>query len=591
MPDFVSDVLNERLKNIQNHVKNKWENNIHEPWHTFHDASHNQEVEKKIYDLIPKEKRNQIDEKEWFYLLSATWLHDIGMILNLFGQDDDFKQVRDTHHERSVKYIMDNHDVLGLDKKEASIISQICKYHRKSLDIKDLKKEVGNIRLRLLAAYLRLADALHIDSTRISDSRYKLLVALEMPWENRFHWIKSKWVQSVIPKHDSMKICITVFDLPIESPRQGLLPQLVTDEIIEELNSVKDVLIRGKISYFSDIETNTFDPPLDGEDRIELELVLGNIELENISSASEAVECIANSFIRLAAEPGPATFDAIRKYLSQMENVLEARPCHIMIKNILKRIDMLTQNGNLSEEVRQNRVKKIKEELESATETRNKMITQLSINAQPILMGSDSILLFGYSKLVIRAMNDLPKETKERIQIYVAECRGKSMYNQANEFHYCDGLNYAEKVRNGGFPKVAIIPDISIANLMARDLIGKVVFGANGIDLSGKFGHTAGHLGIAVMAKQYNVPVYVIADTAKFGKLEWNADKERNIQWLTRDKKSLDLMKKHTIKTINPREDIIDPHLIKMLITEDGVFPPDRIPKSIKSRIVDTNTQ
>ena len=181
----------------------------------------------------------------------------------------------------------------------------------------------------------------------------------------------------------------------------------------------------------------------------------------------------------------------------------------------------------------------------------------------------------------------MPSEVKERTPIYVAECRGKTRYSQSNEVRYCDGLNYAVQVRKAGFIHVSITPDICIGNLMARELIGKVVFGANGIDSTGRFGHTAGHLSIADLAAQNKVPIYVISITAKFGKLDWHANLERDVQWLSRDKKTLSVLEMYKIRTVNPREDIVDPDKIDMLITEVGAFPPTRIPEFIKSRIED----
>ena len=94
-----------------------------------------QKVEEMLFSLIPTDRRNQLLEEEWFHLLASTWLHDIGMILDLFGRSEDFKKVRDTHHERSAEYIAQNRDTLGLTPHEAFIIAQICRYHRKKNDI------------------------------------------------------------------------------------------------------------------------------------------------------------------------------------------------------------------------------------------------------------------------------------------------------------------------------------------------------------------------------------------------------------------------------------------------------------------------
>lgn len=132
--------------------------------------------------------------------------------------------------------------------------------------------------------------------------------------------------------------------------------------------------------------------------------------------------------------------------------------------------------------------------------------------------------MFGSSSIVLAALKDLPNSVKEQLSIYVAECRGKTQYNSRNEIKYSDGLKYATDLRKAGFVDVVIVPDICVGNLVARGLIDKVVFGANGIDMNGGFGHTAGHLTIAVVAKHFGVPVYVISDLMKLGELEWEPE-------------------------------------------------------------------
>ena len=394
MPNFISENLNARLEVIKEHVRNLWNQHTGPPWHTFHDSSHNQKVEDMLYRLIPAEKYDQLSDEESFYLLASAWLHDVGMIINLFGKADDFKIVRSSHHNRSADYIKQNRAPLGLDHLEASIVSEICRYHRKKTDINACEEMVGTFRIRLLSAYLRLSDALHIDSTRVNEGRYRLLLAAGMPWESRFHWMKSKWVQSIIPDLDNMKIIVSVFDMPDGSPRHGLLPQLVEDEIREELDTMRDILIRGKVSYFLDIETKIIGMPLDENDRIELEVVLSNIELENLSSATEVANSIINTVVNLA-EPKPETYKVIQDYLSQLKGVLKARPCHILIQNILKKMKTATLDDNLSDDVAKNRVKQIRADLESDLQTRKANLAALAENARPFLLDGSSRLFFG----------------------------------------------------------------------------------------------------------------------------------------------------------------------------------------------------
>jgi translation initiation factor 2B subunit (eIF-2B alpha/beta/delta family) len=582
-PNVLGSRLGRRLERIQNHVRELWKEHAGPHWYTFHDDSHSQRVEEMLYELIPRDVNSSLEEEEWFYLLASAWLHDVGMIVDLFGRPDPFEEVRAEHHRRSVRYIEENRRTLDLDHLETRIITEICKYHRKKENISACEPTVRDVRVQLLAAYLRLADALHTDKTRTKQAMYELLVASGMPWESRFHWLKSMWVESVKPDPDKMKIVMTVYDTPAGSPRQGLLPRLVEDEIREELDSVHKILVRGKISCFVDVEVLAFPVPEEEENLVELEQVLGNSELVNLSSASDVANCTIITVLRLS-ELGPDAYGTIRDYRKQLEEVFEARPCHTLVKKVLNIIEQATPEEHLPEESRATRVKGIEASLKALQDTRSSNITRLAENARPLLLDGSSILLFGYSGLVLKALEAVPPAVKKKTQVYVAECRGKSQYTYVNEVRYCDGLKYAVAVKERGFENVAIVPDICVGTLFAQDRIGKVLFGANGIDRSGRFGHTAGHLAIAELAVRYKVPVYVIADTSKFGDLREAPDLERTVQWLTRDHKVLEILAETGIRTINPREDIVGPDRVSWLITEEGVFLPTRIPKEIVAR-------
>jgi hypothetical protein len=116
----------ERLNFIRGYVKHKWEENRGLPArYTIHDASHSERVEEAIYKLIPETKHSEFSEEEKFYLLSSAWLHDIGMIPDLFGRKEDYQKVRSEHHLRSIKYVEKEREALGLSHSEAGIIGEL----------------------------------------------------------------------------------------------------------------------------------------------------------------------------------------------------------------------------------------------------------------------------------------------------------------------------------------------------------------------------------------------------------------------------------------------------------------------------------
>jgi translation initiation factor 2B subunit (eIF-2B alpha/beta/delta family) len=567
-----------RLETIQGMVENEWSQHTGPPWYTFHGPSHNFRVETMIYRLIPEDRRALLTEAEWNYLLASVWLHDTGMIMS---SGEDFQRVRDTHHERSGAYIEAHHSKLGLDGYEYDIVREICKYHRKKEPIGNCRPKVGATRVRLLSAYLRLADALHVDSSRIDPAEFERLLTLGMPWESRFHWLKSKWIPEIAPHPEDLRIDVSVYDTPEGSLVRGLLPQLVNDEVREELDSVRDVLIRGQITFFLDVNIeNCGTPP--GSELAQLEMILSNIRLENVSSASGVADSIIRAVLYLA-EAEPNSCRLIRDYMSQIKAIHRQRPCHTLIQSMLDTIDGVLDDPSAIGDAQ--RVERIKQILSRQKAGREAKLAALAKNAEPFLLDRGAILLFGYSRLVLEALRHLPQNVKEETVVYIAEGRCKTQYNHANELRYCDGLNYAIGLREVGLTQVKIVPDVTVGSLMARALIKKVVFGANGIDREGRFGHTAGHLTIAALAGVYHVPVYVIADTDKFGKFEWYPDLERKVQWLARDRPSLAKLERYGIGTMNVREDRVEANMVTMLITDAGAFPPTRIPEYIISKM------
>jgi len=584
MPDFLSDedrqwIRKQRqrliqtdawlrcLETIQGAIENQWSQHTGPPWHTFHGPSHNLQVEKMLHSLIPN-GGSSLTQQEWFYLLASVWLHDAGMIIK--GHDDP-GTVRDTHHRRSSDYIEQNRSSLGFNPSESTIVRQICFYHRKKEPIARCTKKVGKVRVQLLAAYLRLADALHLDTSRIDPAEFQRLLALGMPWESRFHWLKSMWIPAITPVPDGMRIDVWVHDTPEDSLTHGLLPQLVRDEIREELDSVRDILIRGRVSFYLDV--NVEDAGIvSGDQLAQLEMILGNVRLENVSSASGVASTITETVLYLAsADPC-----LIPDYLEQVKAVHHERPCHTLIQRTLDTVEGIMEAPQLTSD--KERTQEFINALGRQKAARAAKIADVARNAEAFLLDRGSILLFGYSGLVLEALKRLPESARRETIVYVAEGRGKTQYNHANEIRYCDGLNYALHVREAGFTQVKIVPDITVGSLMGRDLIKKVVFGANGIDRDGRFGHTAGHLTIAALARVYNVPVYVLADSDKFGDFEWHPELERKVQWLTRDQSSLEQLESNNIGTMNLREDCVEADLITMLITDAGAFPPLRIP-------------
>lgn len=588
----------ERLKIIKNQVEGLWKGKKFQGYYTLHDPSHNKGVEDALYKLIPisdkviplcgSAGKKPLSKSQWFCLLAAAWLHDVGMLPNVLNNDPikgyklkDIYQAREVHHERSRNYVYENSNIFHLNENEKKNIGTICYYHRRSINLEECSPEDN---LPLLSAYLRLADGIHINSQRVDDDLFELFQLIGMPDDSKFHWIKSKLTEEIIPDPHNLSINICFKFKRTDLQDSDIVINMIADEIKSELYTVRDILIKGGISYYLSVDIEENESPGDENVKVLLKQMIDSVRLDTWASASDVADCLVDSIKYLnSLEDKEKSIELLIKFRdSVVQKNLKTRTCHVIIEKIF---NIINKNLGLRDQIPPEEIlSNIEKELTKIKKDREEAADKIAENAKMVLNGNESILLFGHSKIVLKALSKV--EDKEKTPIYICEGRNSGRYSYTNELVYCDGLEYARSVKGLGFKIVKLIPDILVGNLLARkeDGIQKIVLGANGIDIeSASFGHTAGHLSIAALAKTYKIPVYVLADSFKFGNLNYNNKIERDTQWLM-GKGSQCYPQLKGIELFNPREDKVDSEYVYLLITERGGFPPERIPKILKSQ-------
>lgn len=175
-PEYFSKFLHieNNVKNVASRVRTIFST------YTNHDINHLQNVESYVNEIVNEKSSKKLTADEIFCLLSAVWLHDIGMI----PLDDDIKKfnnmsnnerekftqkIRDNHHLRSKLYVEKHERELNLNEDESEIIGNICKGHRK-INLTNLKDGFleNKIRVNILASILRLADECDVSQSRES---------------------------------------------------------------------------------------------------------------------------------------------------------------------------------------------------------------------------------------------------------------------------------------------------------------------------------------------------------------------------------------------------------------------------------------
>jgi len=251
--------LGERLEKIKEHCMRKLPY-IHSQgrfrYYTDHGPGHSEAVI-KILDKLTEGV--ELSEYENFLLKCSAWLHDIGMLRREGGDINDpevCNRIREEHHKRSAEYISKHWREIGLsDETEAAIIQWICYAHSSKVDIEDKVPAGENVRTRLLAALLRLADALDCREDRLPPEEYRRLP--QIPRESQEEYWKHEIVKKVEIK--GSKIYVEIL-LKYKDHKEKNVADKVKEKIKKELNSVREVLERYNLHFELDFN-NDIEPP------------------------------------------------------------------------------------------------------------------------------------------------------------------------------------------------------------------------------------------------------------------------------------------------------------------------------------------
>jgi translation initiation factor 2B subunit (eIF-2B alpha/beta/delta family) len=608
-----------RLDDICRTVIRAWQGEMGPYPYTPHDDKHCIEVERMLYKLltVPKMKRC-FSEAESFLLLASAWLHDIGMKPTILEGDKDSgalrsqlstaewdRHVREKHEERSAEYVRVKGKDLGLNDLETKHLMTMCLMHRhwaygELQQLPTVTKDDLAIRIRLLVACLRLADALHLpDRTKVSD--FKTYLALGLGPVQRFHWFKSKYVESVLPDHEKQTIAL-ILKTPSHKTapgnwkdRLGSLGELLAREVQNELDSIKDIFTKeGLFTYLRVIPDFAETPVFSPVDLHELGELVNHIELFDPTvtpNASSVVKSVLGEIRLLAgADRAEKGGEHLRDYCSVvLDTIVRERPDHVLLKKIRDALGVILSRRVISDAVTVRRAKAMVDNCAAKHAAAMRAMPRVAFG---VISDGRPVLLYGYSETVVSCVEYYLRRARRALDIYVCEGRAKTAYRHNNRLVYCDCVKYMEALdksfertatklrcgrRTGEFRsnRIHYITDSCASHLFSRNGEMRVLFGANSIGEDGSVAHTLGHLAIADMAKAYGIPVYVIAESLKIGHLDLGKDPPRGNRWLTTD--TAYEPKIEIFTDLNPRVDIVPPERILEIITEKGRVSPTEV--------------
>lgn len=125
-----------------------------------------------------------------------------------------------------------------------------------------------------------------------------------------------------------------------------------------------------------------------------------------------------------------------------------------------------------------------------------------------------------------------------------------------------------------------LICDNTAGSLMQQKKIDKIFVGADRITANGDVANKIGTYTLAVLAKHHGIPFYVVAPSTTF---DFSLPAGNEIQIEQRpEHEVLSLWNLKSGQTFNPGFDVTPADLITKIITEEGIFDPNQISKSIK---------
>lgn len=582
------------------------------PYFTEHSAIHCESVEKYLNQIIWGTEKECLvlsehdfvpTPEEAMYLLSATWLHDIGMVYGIFESEkpDDLKgdfkkkmQLRNEHEFRAIQYIYDVwKDTCSWEEDEKTWLTNICACHRQHHPINTfdpvqiISKYDGNpVRLMVLAALLRLADGCDVDQSRAPGSLMALYISLGMSQDSLNYWEKAKLIMGVDFDHTNRKItlagrCPPEYDFDLGSFDLAEVVEIIRHDVERELRSIQQVLLPYPNTYFGEVKHKIYRPYHLKLEKEKQYLALWPYLLDKPSSSTEATASLVHILL-FAIKESQETKDFGEvwqdNFLSILYEIEKLRPFDFMIRNLRRGV--------------QDEVKELAADAKSAdglTEYLENSLNKISGNYLKIaefaldksLVGpKDVLVVHGYSTNNTKFMEKLAGRHEYSNSLYIVdylEPIGKVRLGpSANE-------RLITFANNLGFEKVGFLSLASVAQgldeLQRKKIPCKVVLATHGVLKNRDFLCSVGSYILAAMAKQFGTKVIAFAETAKF-----LIDGESNEEVARPEKlfSSEQMWKRHpamiNTKYLTPKMDRVPKELVDLVVTEKGIFKPEDVP-------------
>lgn len=318
------------------------------PHFTDHSVGHSDRMTGIIDDFIQpiQSKKSKITDDELMILYAACYLHDIGMQYERAGDTETIKKLefsipwedlsdsqrrdllRKYHHKISAEmvYLSDKPNapvIFNLERSDKpDCIAALCEVHGEDIDSERysmLAQGISEIRMKLLAGILRIADYLDESMRRASGLKEKKRI-LMLPAESQLHWWRHYYTEDITFNSNSQKIGFH-YDFPsgYENEYEKIVPMIQMPWIEKEFSNQRSIFVENGINW--------------------------SIEKEVPRKAYSMAEKMPDAVMELMIEliHNRNVQDAEKKKLEVLETFLDAQP---QINRRLSELD--TKEGGMS---------------------------------------------------------------------------------------------------------------------------------------------------------------------------------------------------------------------------------------------------
>ena len=493
------------------------------PFFTDHGPHHFQRVAEILNKIIYPVQPGLLDSRafiptpeEAMYLLAATWLHDIGMIYGIFDDerskapDIDWELYRGEHERRSTRYIQEKWNFeCDWSREEKLFLSQICLHHRKKhpldqMEPTEFNGRLGRVRLRELAALLRIADACHIDETRVPVDMRNRFQAIGFPVNAKEHWGLPMLIHDIPFDHLGKTIHLHCY-IPrkrhygtVTIDFHPMVDHLV-ESVEEELSTVVPYLTNYSNTGYKFVKAIVEHPDLD------VDMYLHEMwpcMLSTVSSASAVASMVGAILLATTRQASNVPRHEIQDILKRS---LDVHRYNVLVHRLNQDMErLLDRSADVSE---------IRRYLETYGPKTLEARGAIAGLAKGLIQDEDVLVTYSYSNAVMTALTAQPRTHKALI--LVVKCNrmepGVSVRDE-NKW-----IEQELQKANLGYRVVEMATLNEVFALLNRQGNRvKVLLGTRGVLGNGDVLATVGYSQIALAARDAHVEVLVVGEPTKF---------------------------------------------------------------------------